>query len=90
MAPVLSLYIKRRIISLSNLGKQYTAIWKIILRGENKNVSRQAVASTVRKFKFANTLTSAVKSGRKKIITMDHLDFLDQSYDQNDEFNFCL
>ena len=79
MATVLSLYIKKRIVSLSNLGKQYTAICKIILREENVKVSRQAVASTVRKFKFENTLTSAVKSGRKKIITMDHLDFIDQS-----------
>ena len=85
MAPVLSLYMKRRIVTLANLGNRFTTISKILLDEENKKVSRQAVAYTVHKFRISNSLSSVRRLGRKRKLTQEHLNFIDESYEKNDE-----
>ena len=85
MAPVLSRYIKRRIVNLANLGNRYTKITEILLQEDNFKVSRQAVSNTVTKFRNDNSLSSDRKSGRKRILTHEHLNFIDKSYEENDE-----
>ena len=82
MAPVLSLYMKRRIVTLANLGNRFTTISKILLDEENKKVSRQAVAYTVHKFRISNSLSSVRRLGRKRKLTQEHLNFIDESYEK--------
>ncbi|XP_057295853.1 uncharacterized protein LOC130624292 [Hydractinia symbiolongicarpus] len=63
----------------------YTQISKIIEEEDGKKISRQTISKIVRRFNETKSLAPKRKSGRKRKLTLDHHNFIDKCYENNDE-----
>ncbi|XP_057299461.1 uncharacterized protein LOC130630079 [Hydractinia symbiolongicarpus] len=82
---VLPKYFRQRIINLKQKRMTYTQISKIIEEEDGKKISRQTISKIVQRFNETKSLAPKRKSGRKRKLTLDHHNFIDKCYENNDE-----
>ena len=83
MAPVLSRYLKQRIINLSETGKTYVDICREIQIADHKKNSRQAVSSVIKR----GSIFNKNKAGRPPLVTLEHKNYIDECLEKNDELS---
>lgn len=84
MAPTLSLYTKQRITALYKFHKKHADIVSV-LAAENIVVSRQTVSKIIFKINTTGSVANKPKSGRKRLVNVDVMNFIDISMEKNDE-----
>lgn len=77
-------YVKLRIVSLSSKSKSINAI-VCQLQEEGIKIRRQTVARILKKYKDSGSLADKVSNGRKPILSMEQLNFIDAKMEENDE-----
>lgn len=87
MAPYISSYTKQRIINLCETIPRYTDISKSILKEDGVVISRQTVAKVVKTYRRYGYVPRKEKSGRKKKMLIEHLNFIDLKMGENDEYS---
>ena len=73
-----------RVISLSSKAHSIIAIVRQ-LQQEDIKIRRQTVAKILKQFRECGTLADQPAPGRKPIVSMQHLDFIDAKLEENDE-----
>ena len=73
-----------RVISLSSKASSIIAIVRQ-LQQEDIKIRRQTVAKILKQFRECGTLADKPAPGRKLIVSMQHLDFIDAKLEVNDE-----
>ena len=73
-----------RVISLSSKASSIIAIVRQ-LQQEDIKIRRQTVAKILKQFRECGTLADKPAPGRKPIVSMQHLDFIDAKLEVNDE-----
>ena len=82
--PSTSDYTKLRVLALQQQGKSYKNI-VTELKSEGISITRQTVSSTIKRYEKNKTLSEKERTGRKRILTVDQLNFIDEQMHQNDE-----
>jgi len=77
---------RMRIINLSNKGFK-TPVIIMKLRNEDILTTRQTVNRIIRRYKECGRISHRQKSGRQPKITLEIKNFIDKSYNDNDEYS---
>ena len=77
-------HVKIRIVSLSSKSKSINAIVRQ-LRDEGIKIRRQTVARILKKYNEDGSLADKPASGRKPILTLEQMTFIDEKMEANDE-----
>ena len=77
-------HVKIRIVSLSSKSKSINAIVRH-LHDEGIRIRRQTVARILKRYKEDGSLADKPASGRKPILTLEQMTFIDEKVEANDE-----
>ena len=77
-------YVKLRIVSLSSKLKSISAIVRQ-LHEEGTNIRRHTVARILKQYKVNGSLADKRAPGRKPVLSMERLNFIDAKMEENDE-----
>ena len=77
-------HVKIRIVSLSSKSKSINAIVRQ-LQDEGIKIRRQTVARIIKKYNEEGSLADKPASGRKPVLTMEQMTFIDEKMEANDE-----
>ena len=77
------LYVKLRIVSLSSNVKSIRAIVRHLQEGIK--IKRHTVSRILKEYKSSGSLADKTAPGRKPILSLDQLNFIDAKLEENDE-----
>ena len=77
-------HVKIRIVSLSSKSKSINAIVRQ-LKDEGIKIRRQTVAKIIKRYNEDGSLADKPRSGRKPILTLQQMTFIDEKMEANDE-----
>ena len=77
-------HVKIRIVSLSSKSKSINAIVRQ-LQDEGIKIRRQTVARIIKRYKEDGSLADKPATGRKPILTLEQMTFIDEKIEANDE-----
>lgn len=77
-------YVKLRIVSLSSKSKSMNAIVRQ-LQDEGIKIRRQTVARILTKYKECGSLADKTPPGRKPVLSIEQMNFVDAKMEENDE-----
>lgn len=77
-------HVKIRIVSLSSKSKSINAIVRQ-LQDEGIKIRRQTVARIIKRYNEEGSLADKPASGRKPILTLEQMTFIDEKMEANDE-----